>query len=388
MSLALVVSLALIGAPKAAAAPGDPVKVFAYWIGDNLTSSFPPPLSSPNPGYSGVLVSGGQMSTYLKDVPWVYNNTSNMEQNALLLHAYNPAFMGYDPAAGYRSRMLTYINWGPLTGASAVQWDLPIQFKAGRMYRIFMAYRTPAVGTASSLVQIVNNDYGLILRDGLGSGGEFYSASGNSVVQKNISSIPMPTEQKLMSHDIAVGAQDVDISIFFGVAVTGTSSESSSSMPYLYIEIYPPTYVEVFDVTPLDGNTQAIIDAVNEVGNKIIISQNENTDRLIDNQNQNTDRIVQAQDRTTDAINSMADRLDPKGVPPLADLKPKEPEPLPEIPTIPGPEAVIGADGVAAMQEIWGAFAGSNFFKLIMVMAGVSIGIGIITYLARRKKEE
>jgi len=160
---------------------------------------------------------------------------------------------------------------------------------------------------------------------------------------------------------VSVGSVPVQLSYYSAMGVAGAST---GNKPYLAAGM--PLRITVTDVTPLSADTAAIIDAVERTG----------------------DRIIASQDRTTDAINNLANRLDPQDKAPLRDIAPREPESLPPIPTIPGPEAVLGADGVAAMQEIWAAFADSNFFKLIMVLAGVSIGIGIVTYLARRKKEE
>jgi hypothetical protein len=79
---------------------------------------------------------------------------------------------------------------------------------------------------------------------------------------------------------------------------------------------------------------------------------------------------------------------DPDYRDPLADLKPRDPEPLPELPTLPTPEEIIGLDGLAALQDFWSAFSGSNFGRLvIMGPVAFAFAVGYIAYIVRKKRE-
>jgi len=170
---------------------------------------------------------------------------------------------------------------------------------------------------------------------------------------------------------IYVGADDVVMGWHSYTTVAGITALNSSSAGAVGVCAPIPTHIDLWDITPVEpSDTDKIIAAVEATGDRVIQSIDQNTDRVVN------------------AIDNLGDRIDPKGIPGLKDLNPKEPDTLPAIPTIPGPVAVIGADGVAAMQEIWAAFGNSDFFRVLMVMAGVSIAIGVITYLTRRKKEE
>ena len=85
----------------------------------------------------------------------------------------------------------------------------------------------------------------------------------------------------------------------------------------------------------------------------------------------------------------MANRLDPQDKPPLRDINPKEPETLPELPTLPTPEEIIGADGLAALGQFWDALSGSNFGRLVVMgPIGFAFALGYIAYVVRKKREE
>lgn len=373
--LAVALLAVLLVAAVAVPAKAAEVPVWSYDIRDLLTPAFAGVTAPDGQFFLSGFAPGqpvGQISHWLTSQPWAYNVTNGTFWGTTVFPGTSPGRVSF-PAVGYRSNHMA--SGQEEIVAAGITYDIPYVLKAGRAYYVELRYCAPQVGATDSYIKS-SSELGYWIHNGSGDGGEFYSQTDSWETHASVSDRPLFTHSDTTSLDVMVGADDVDLSVFMAVAYK-IQSPSPSSWVSTFADVYPPLLIEIYDITPLDQNTQAIINAVEETGNRVMAKMDENTDR-----------IVAAQDRTTNAINDMANRLDPQDKPALTDINPQEPEPLPEIPTIPGPEAVLGEDGVSAMQEIWGAFAESNFFKLVMVLAGVSIGIGIITYLARRKKEE
>lgn len=71
--------------------------------------------------------------------------------------------------------------------------------------------------------------------------------------------------------------------------------------------------------------------------------------------------------------------------PGLGDLNPNDPEPLPELPTIPGPEDIIGLEGMASLLAFFEAWTSNRWLEMIRYMMLFSVTLGLVAYLARRK---
>ena len=391
MSLALVAVVALISAPVAAAATeivydwdiydaylvappqgsnaGQWIgytqpwqqALAQYWIDFTQLQVYMSNYQTQNPGTN--IYQGSQLVEYRYDVATLNGKP-----------LYVPAFWAYRPN---------------IPGVSSTFYDIGVvhpvnyTFEPGHVYDISLEYYRGGHWHFQGKPLDVNlNTQQLGFWAGLESGnldtyydltvgGTNYPGSSGNAMGQNIES---------WQYTLMVGANPV----YLTHVQSTTMWQNYGNWDYANMLVggVPVTITVTEKVPEAPSDTDKIIAAVESTGDRIIAAVGASADRI-------TDAIDASGKRTVDAIDRMADRLDPQDKPPLADLNPKEPDPLPELPTLPTPEEIIGAEGLAALKDFWDALSGSTFGRIaIMGPIGVAFALGYIAYVVRKKREE
>lgn len=367
LSLALAAAMALISAPAASAAFNDLVYVYdirSYW--QNVQNK---------PASATATVYAGSAADWYISTPWQYNEdgfTAGQQYQYEKAQAWNPASPLIPVTGYYRYQSRGGAQVITRTISQGITQDIPLLLRSGKVYRFTLVARQPQVMATPSFGYGQGDtsfEIGVIVQNGIASEFEFYSRRDETYVPGNGQlGNPVPTDEDTLAIDFFVGSDDVQLSVFLGTALTTqmlTASYMQGSV------IYPPSLIEIRDITPLSNDAEAVIDAVQETGNRVIAQSVANTDRL------------------AGKLDDLADRMDPQDKPPLADIQTNDPEPLPDLPTMPTPEDIIGADGLQALSMFWSAFSGSTFSRIaIMGPISLAFGVGYIAYIIRKKREE
>jgi hypothetical protein len=316
-------------------------------------------------------VSGAAYSLYGNPFTYYYpNNPIQVTQSGIFVPpthvtGVGPAYQTGTIATASPVWPRTGVSVGNRSGTVEIEMPIGYTLQPGRQYDVLVvfhsyAYRNYASYELPVVGALADGQGFVVMTPDLGIPNYFYRFAGDAA------DISRDLNERWYGGIISVGPQPVTMSYYSSMTISQVPTSLPSGVSIQFLAGGIPVRIVITDVTPLSADTQAIISVVQDTGQAIIASQ----------------------DRTTDAINNLADRLDPQDKPALRDIDAQEPEPLPELPTIPSPVDVIGLDGVAAFLAFFEAWTNSRWLEMVRYMMLFSVTLGLVAYLARRKTDK